>query len=413
VALNLKPFVGASARAFASPITRLNIYDGAVRSGKTITAIVAWAQWLHRGAPDGALMIAGKTERTIKQNIVDPMMEIFGTKYVKYSAGNHELWLFGRKHNIIGANDERAESKIRGITLVGVLGDELTLWAESFFKMMLSRMSVPGSALIGTTNPDSPVHWLNLEYLQRADQLDLTRHVFRLYDNPNLDPEFVRNLELEYVGLWKKRYIDGLWVVAEGAVYDMFDPARHVVNTYPRPSWKMAGIDYGTTNPSVFASLSYLPDGRMIVHDEWRHDSRVAKTQLTTKEHSEAYFKWKASLSVHRETQGSRIEKCFVDPSANAFILQLWRDGERNVHPADNDVNRGLMDVSALLQANRLVFHGPTTRKLLEEFAGYAWDPKATLKGKDEPMKVADHGPDAVRYAVVGSRPRWKSLLTA
>lgn len=415
MALGLKPFVGASARAFDAPLVRLNVYDGAVRSSKTITALVRWAKWVKDEAPQGTLMVSGKTERTVKQNIVDPLYDIFGPRRVRYSAGNHELWLFGRKHIIVGANDERAEAKIRGITLAGILGDEVTLWAESFFKMSLSRMSVPGAAFLGTTNPDSPVHWLNVEYLQRASELGLERHVFTLHDNPHLDPAFVKSLEMEYVGLWHKRYIEGLWVVAEGAIYDMFDPAVHCLDE-PVPQgyrWRVAGIDYGTTNPTVFVAVTMLRDGRLIVHDEWRWDSKRQGKQLTTKEHSDAYFAWRKNMVKNPALERAHLSRVMCDPSANAFILQLWRDGEHYVKPADNDVNSGIMEVSSLLQRGKLLFQTSTTRILQEEMASYVWDPDASLKGEDKPMKVADHGPDALRYAIRGTRLRWRPALAA
>ena len=421
MAIGIGPLKGASHRAYNSPLTRLNMYDGAVRSGKTVTAMLRWAKWIANEAPPGTLMISGKTERTVRQNMIDPMLEIFGPKYTSYSQGNHEFSLFGRRHIIVGANDERAEAKIRGITLAGVLGDEITLWAESFFKMTLSRLSVPGSAFLGTTNPDSPMHWLNQEFLQRAGEVELTRHVFRLTleDNPYLDPKFVASLHNTYVGLWKKRFIDGLWVVAEGAIYDMFDPDRHVyrdetdgVNAVVPPGkWRAVGIDYGTTNPTVFMAITQLPDGRIVAHDEWRWDSKKQGRQLTMKEHSDAFFKWKKNLGARRDITGQKIDRVSVDPSANAFILQLWRDGERVVKPGDNDVNRGIMEVGSLLQRDKLLFHAPTTKIAMEEMASYAWDPDYTEKGEDRPLKVADHAPDALRYIIRGTRMRWKPML--
>lgn len=380
--------------------------------------MMRWAKWVANEAPAGPLMISGKTERTVRQNLIDPMLEIFGPKYTSYSQGNHEFSLFGRKHIIVGANDERAEAKIRGITLAGVLGDEVTLWAESFFKMALSRLSVPGAAFLGTTNPDSPMHWLNQEYLQRAHEINLSRHVFRLTleDNPYLDPGFVSSLHNEYVGLWKKRFIDGLWVVAEGAIYDMFDPDIHSVTEKQMPvippgKWRACGIDYGTTNPTVFLALTQLPDGRLLAHDEWRWDSRKQGKQLTMKEYSDKYFAWKKRLGAAREITGQKMDRAAVDPSANAFILQLWRDGERVVKPGDNDVNAGIMEVGSLLQRQKLIFHAPTTRIAMEEMASYAWDPDWTEKGEDRPIKVADHAPDALRYIVRGTRLRWKPML--
>src|SRR5690606_4293976 len=137
----------------------------------------------------------------------------------------------------------------RGMTLAGAYGDEVTLWPESFFTMLLSRLSVPGAQFFGTTNPDSPGHWLKKRYLDRADELSLRRFRFTLADNPALDPAYVEALKREYTGLWYRRYILGEWVAAEGAIYDMFDPDRHVARELPEILHWWVGVDYGTTNP--------------------------------------------------------------------------------------------------------------------------------------------------------------------
>lgn len=421
MALNITPPSGEGARAYSDPLARINIYDGSVRSGKTITTILRWAKALATGeVPSGPLMISGKTERTVKQNIIDPITEIFPQKYYHYSVGNHELTLFGRKHTIVGANDARSEQKIRGITLAGVLADEVTLQAESFVKMTLSRLSVPGAPFLGTTNPDSPMHWLKQEYLDRADEIKLKRHKFTLDDNPNLDPDFVAALKTEYVGLWYKRFILGEWVVAEGAVYDMFDPDTQSVDwpTVPSGRWRVAGVDYGTTNPTVFVAMTMMTDefcrnnglkpGTMILHDEWRWDSKKTRSQMTAAEYSAEFSKWKKALGANRDATGQKVERTDVDPTANGFILQLWRDGERGVRAGDNDVLAGIMEVSSLLYQGRLKFHRPSMKTAMEEMAAYAWDPDQTLKGKDEVLKVADHAPDAIRYMVRGNRAKWR-----
>jgi phage terminase large subunit len=241
----------------------------------------------------------------------------------------------------------------------------------------------------------------------------LTRHRFSLRDNPYLSPEFVRALELEYVGLWRRRFIDGDWVVAEGAIYDMFNPEVHSVDWPAVPSgrWRAVGIDYGTTNPTVFLALTQLDDGRLIVHDEWRWNSKKEGRQLTMKEHSDHYFEWKRQLGQNRDTTGQKVDRVACDPSANSFILQLWRDGERSVKPADNDVINGIMEISSLMQRERLLFHAPTTRLAMEEMSSYVWDSDASLKGEDKPLKLADHAPDALRYAIRGTRMRWRAAL--
>ena len=135
-------------------------------------------------------------------------------------------------------------------------GDEVATWPESFFKMLLSRLSDFNARFIGTTNPEGPYHWLKVEYLDREEELDLKSWHFNLEDNLNLPKAYVENLKKLYTGLWFKRYIQGLWVLAEGTVYDMFNETYHV-KTLQKETWdncisKYVSIDYGTINPCVF-----------------------------------------------------------------------------------------------------------------------------------------------------------------
>ena len=410
---------GTLCAAYADRLRRINVYDGSVRSAKTITSLLRWCKWLREGAPPGSLMLAGRTEGTVYRNIIVPLIEILGTRYVfRVPAGGSTTVysILGRRHYVVGASDEQAEGKIRGWTLAGAYGDEMSLWPESFFRMTMSRLSLQGSVFLGTTNPDTPAHWLNREYLLRADELDLARWRFKLTDNPWLSENFVSDLRKENRGLWAKRFIDGLWVVAEGAVYDMLDdhllvkaiPSMDVDPRTRQPglAWTVAGVDYGTTNPTHFLALSGGREGGLFCHHEWRHDSKVAGSQLTIPEQSKAYQKWAATLP-------QLPERVYVDPSANALILQLYRDGVQGVTAADNEVLRGIQDVSALFGDGLLHLETDSTVITWRELTSYAWDPKATAKGKDAPIKVDDHAPDALRYAVRGTKMKWRPMLKA
>ncbi|MFF7233374.1 hypothetical protein [Streptomyces sioyaensis] len=56
--------------------------------------------------------------------------------------------------------------------------------------------------------------------------------------------------------------------------------------------------------------------------------------------------------------------------------------------------------------------HRMLSRKgLLDELPGYAWDPDASEKGEDRPIKRDDHSVDALRYAVHSVAHEWRPLL--
>lgn len=374
----------------ANSTARLNILDGSVRSGKTIASLVAWIMFVSE-APPGELLMVGKTERTLKRNILDVLEQIVGSRYFKYNLGAGEATLFGRRIYLVGANDLRSEGKIRGLTLAGAYGDEIALWPESFFTMLLSRLSVPGARFLGTTNPDSPYHWLKTNYLDRAGELSLRRWHFSLEDNSNLDPAYVGALKKEYVGLWYKRFISGLWVQAEGAVYDMWDDAIHAVDGVPNQFTRYyVGVDYGTSNPTVFLLIGQHED-KLYVIDEYCWDSAERGRQKTDAEYSR---------DLQEFIKGRYPRAIVIDPSAASFITQLRRDGVRMIRHANNSVLDGIRTVAAFLPQKRLFVYRERCSNLLREFTAYVWDPQAQKRGEDRPLKQNDHALDALRYVV-------------
>lgn len=374
----------------------INIADGPVRSGKTFACLTRFAEFCVSGPP-GDLMVLGKTERTIRRNVIGPMKGMFGAQRVRYVQGAGELRFAGRTIYVVGVNDVRAEEKIRGATLAGAYCNELTLFPESAFNQLVDRCSVPGAKIFGDTNPDSPFHWLMKHYLSRADGRDVARWRFRLEDNPVLSPEYVERLKRLHVGMWYRRMVLGEWVAAEGAVYDMFDPARHVVDTLPAMRNYWVGIDYGTTNPTVAVLLGLGDDERLYVVREWRWDSAAKGRRLTDAQLSAEYRRWIGTITPLR---------VFVDPSAASFITQLYHDGVKGITEADNAVIDGIQDVSTLLATDRLRIHSSCTG-LIEEMSNYTWDPKAQERGEDKPLKQNDHGCDALRYVCRGVKKVW------
>lgn len=374
----------------ANATARLNILDGSVRSGKTIASLVAWIMFVAE-APPGELLMVGKTERTLKRNVLDPLEQMVGSKYFKLNRGAGEAMIFGRRIYLAGANDERAEGKIRGMTIVGAYGDEITLWPESFFTMLLSRLSVPGARFIGTTNPDSPYHWLKVNYLDRVGELSLKSWHFTLEDNLNLAPAYVEALKKEYTGLWYKRFILGLWVQAEGAVYDMWDDKLHAVDELPQTFERFyVGVDYGTNNPTVFLLIGQVGD-KLYVIDEYYWDSKKTGRQKTDAEYSN---------DLRQFITGRIPRAIIIDPSAASFITQLRRDGIGPIKQADNTVLDGIRNVASFLTGGRLFVYKHKCPNLLKEFSSYVWDAKAQAKGEDKPVKQNDHCLDALRYVV-------------
>lgn len=412
-------------QSIAQSTARINLWDGSVRSGKTIGSLIRWLTYVANPPPGGALLVMGKTFDTVARNIFGPLQDpaITGpiAKLIKYTRGAGTATILGRTVEVITFNDKSAESRVRGLTAAGAYVDEVTLMPENVWDQLLARLSVAGAKLFGTTNPDNPGHWLRKKFILRRGEVDLRYWHFRLEDNHSLDPSYVANLKRELVGLWYRRFILGEWVQAEGAVYDMWDPERHVVRTVPPiHRWISLGVDYGTVNP--FAGLllgmgtAAAPNDpiirpRLYLAGEYRYDSRLRRRQLTDVQYSQQLRDWLARYPVPHAPGllGVRPEWTVVDPSAASFVAQLYNDGLTPTL-ADNAVLDGIRLLSSLLATDQLLVHNSCTG-WIDEVGGYSWDDKAAAAGEDKVIKADDHSLDAARYGIKTTEFAWRSQL--
>lgn len=372
--------------------SRLNICEGAVSSGKSFIFLIRFLEELKNG-PAGEYMIGGKSETTVLRNVVKPLMNMAGG-IIRYNQSKREFKLFDRTVYVVGANDERAEGKIRGLTLAGCLLDEATLLPQSFFKMSLSRLRVPHAKLFATTNPDSKFHWLKTDFLDKfaEDTEELSSFKFKLDDNPYLTNEYKNALKKEYSGLWYRRFIDGEWVQAEGAIYDFFDEQIHVVSKPPTyAKYYLLGIDYGTKNAFAAVLIGFNDDHSpsLWVEKEYYWDSKAMGYQKTDAEYAQ---------DIQRVFAGYPIRLTYLDPSAASFEVELRRQ-KITVKQAKNDVLDGIRFVGTLLSQGDLVICKGCIN-LLKEIESYVWDEKSVRMGEDKPIKQRDHALDAMRYVL-------------
>ena len=387
----MQPMSVKQCHALIESDARLNVFEGPVRAGKSFVSLVRWIDFCLNGPP-GAMIVVGRTDKTIKRNIIVPLQELAG-KIVQYSIGKGELRVGSRLIYVVGANDDRAEAKIRGSEFAGALIDEATLIPESFFKMLLSRLSIPGAKLFCSTNPDSPYHWLKPDFIDRAKELDMKVFSFDIHDNPSLTPEYIENISKEYKGLWYKRYIEGKWVMAEGAVFDFFDERVHVIEHPPGvPDGYIVGIDYGTTNPCAFVLIGYSGSTypNMWLEKEYYYDSRKELRQKSDYEYVDDLCAF---------LDGYNPKAIYIDPAAASLKQEMLRAGIGRIVDAKNDVLPGIRYLGQLLSAGTYKICA-NCHNSIKEYANYLWDSKASLKGKDVPIKASDHAIDAQRYAL-------------
>ena len=384
---------------------RITILEGSVRSSKTVTMIPKWLQYIREGPP-GLLLMVGVSKETIYDNVLYDLFDTVGSANYKYNSNSGELIIYGRRIKIIGAKDQGSEKYLRGKTLAGAYIDEVSLTPEGFFLQLLNRLSIKGSKLFATTNPDTPFHYLYKDYITDQKKLDLGMveviH-FNLEDNPNLSDEYLTFIRHAYSGLWFKRNILGLWVLAEGVIYGSFSDDM-IVDIIPDIVKYWVGVDYGSANPTTFLLSGLGVDNKLYIIDEYYHNGREG-IQKSPAQYSKDFIKWSDGL---KNTVGSKIrpDKIFIDPSAIAFVLQLYEDGVRNVVSADNSVKLGIELNTNLIGADMLRVNRKCSNFLME-VGSYAWDSKAQKLGEDKPIKMYDHVMDAWRYITQSTRNIW------
>lgn len=365
-------------------LKRLNLLEGSVSSGKTWVSLVLWAFWAGTMPQDKPYLMCGKSLTTLKHNCLILLQELVGKSNFTFSISAKEGYLFGRQVFLEGANDARSESKIRGMTLQGAYCDELTQFPEDFFAMLLSRLRLPGAKLIATSNPDSPWHWLKAKYIDRANELDFLDVFFTLEDNTTLPEEYVENIKKEYTGVFYDRFILGRWTKAEGLVYPFFSKEKHTINDQGGAGRYFVSIDYGTSNPCVFA-LWRLHQGKAVMVKEYYYASREEHEQKTDDEYYNDLRDFVGNLT---------IEQVILDPSAASFKTTIRKHGKFFVRDAKNDVLDGIRFTSAMIKGGYLLFDR-SCENTIKEFGAYAWDDK---KHEDAVIKENDHSMDQMRY---------------
>lgn len=366
------------------------ICDGSVRSGKTTIMSMAFVLWAMENYNHTNFAICGKTVQAAERNILKPLMEIDGlgaalsmrykvsTRVLTVRCGDVTNWFY-----LFGGKDESSYMLIQGITLAGVLFDEVALMPRSFVEQALSRaISFERPKYFFNCNPESPQHWFYKEWIE--NQRENTLHIhFLLEDNPILTPQMIERTKEMYSGVFYDRYIRGLWVVAEGLIYPMFGEGCLVDNP-PQGGRYYISCDYGTLNP--FSAGLWCWDGKTATRvAEYYYSGRQEQRHKT----DEDYY-----TALEQLAGDKPVQAVIVDPSAASFIEVIRRHKRFPVRKAKNDVLAGINTTARFLQDGTIKIHRSCSA-CIREFGLYRWDEKAET---DRPVKENDHAMDDIRY---------------
>lgn len=383
------------------------ICDGAVRSGKTICMVTSFILWAMSEFANANFGICGKTVASAERNIILPLQSIADlTAYfdIRYHRNSHVLTVKDKasgkenKFFVFGGRDESSYTLLQGITLSGILLDEVALMPQSFVNQAIARcLSVEEARYWFNCNPESPSHWFYTDYVLKAQKRNALHVHFLMSDNPTMTKKKLAEAELQFTGVFYDRYIRGLWVVAKGLIYPNF---REALGEAPQerdfnghilpPSAYVLSIDYGTLN--AFSAGLWAQYGNVWYRiKEYYHSGRDTGVQKTDEDYG-------SDLDEFIEPyipKGGRI-LTIIDPSAASFITLLRKKPKYKIRPADNAVVDGIRETASAMQLGRIKI-SENCKSLINELGGYVWDDSPS---EDRPVKVNDHACDDMRYFV-------------
>ena len=273
---------------------RITLLYGSVRAGKTFIALLWFVAFVLTRPKEDEFLMIGKTLTTLKRNSLSLLQTLVGERNFTYSMSTKEGRLFGRTVWLEGADNEAAESKIKGMTLAGIYMDEMTEIPKPVTMQCFARISLPGARFIGTTNPDDPENYVNQDIILNPI---IDKHVekFTIDDNTFLDPVYVENIKKEFTGVFYERFILGNFVRAEGVIFRQFadDPEKWILDEVPDDvKWMTFGIDYGGNKSNTIFICDGIRErgaGVVILDEEMLKMKGVHPDQL--EEHACAFIK--------------------------------------------------------------------------------------------------------------------------
>lgn len=272
------------------------IADGSIRSGKTIACIIGFLTWSQEMFSGECFILAGKTMGALKKNVIRPMLQMFeawGWPYNYIRSGTDARIEVGTNtYYLYGANTEASQDALQGLTAAGAYADEAALFPKSFIDQMVARCSVDGWKIWMNCNPAGPHHFIPEDFLEpeRAKKKKVYHLHFTMDDNPSISPK----RKEEYKNAWPhgsvfyKRFILGLWVAADGLIYQHFvdNQKKYLIG----PEWledneimyAVIGVDFGGTKSAHSFTLTGFTKGfkQVVVLDEYYRKKRINPKQL-------------------------------------------------------------------------------------------------------------------------------------
>lgn len=417
------------------------LFSGAYGAGKSVSLCAKIVFLLDR-YPKTRGFLCRKTLQSLKTTTLKTLLEGDGGPPVlpphliqSHNKQDRLITLYNGSELYYGPMDI---DFIKSMNLGFCAVDEATELLEDEWNALNGRLrlaNTPIRQVFGATNPAGPTHWLYTRFKGNPREDTYIRES-SVYDNPYLPKTYVKNLEETLFGHYYKRYVLGLWEGSEGAVYDNFDPRKHIIPSFEIPSnWKRwRAVDFGYRSPFTcgwFAQVGEtiedtpIKKGDIILYKELYYTERtVTVNAKRIKEFSQnekfigTVADWDAGDRADLEAEGIKTLKANKDIT---YGIQKVRERLGNIDPTRGLIveprffifQNSLQEIDPKIQVNLETGkknNNPVDSK--GEFMVYSW--KKDVKGKiqEEPEDIYNHSMDMIRYffATIDTTQQWRNI---
>lgn len=385
--LNKKQVEVMECVAIDNPV--ITVLSGAKRAGKTFILILIFLSKIaERKDQNVEFIIGGATQASIRRNVLNDMERLLG-KELKI-AKDGSVKIFGNKVYILDGSKSDSWKKARGFTAYGALLNEGTSLNDMFVKECISRCSGEGARIYIDTNPENPTHFVKKDYIDKSGekldngQLNIKAFHFTLFDNDKLDPLYVESIvKSTPEGMFTDRDIYGKWVSAQGVIYSMYNPNKHLIKKQDLKNYNIVryfvGVDWGFQHYGVINLCARTDKGEVLFIKEYAETGKHIEYWLDIakkikKEYGDIFF--------------------YCDSARPEYVVAFQEAGLKAIN-ANKSVLAGITEVATLMHNNKLLIVDEDVKLFKDEVYNYTWK-----DGTDEPIKAMDDSCDGLRYAI-------------
>lgn len=382
------------------------IADGAIRSGKTISMSLSFVLWAMSGFSGNNFAMCGKTIGSFRRNVLfwlKLMLKSRGFIVSDKRSDNLLAVRTGKTENyfyIFGGKDERSQDLIQGITLAGLFCDEVALMPESFVNQAVARCSVDGSKFWFNCNPDNPSHWFKTNWIDKKQEKNLIYLHFTMDDNLSLSEKIKERYRNSFFGVFFKRYILGLWVAAEGVIYNLFadNPEEFIIDEAPDDIvFCTLGQDFGGNGSAHAIILTGFSRSlkKVVVLDEYYHKGIMSPTEL---ENDVCDF-------IRSVQDKYNVHDIYCDSAEQVLIqgIRLAVVREKlgvNVHNARKSEILGRIRFTNMIMSQKRFYIMRHCEHIIEAFKSAVWDSKKLNDTRLDDGTINIDSLDAFEYSI-------------